>query len=183
MKSLVNTSFGRKEREITEMARRTNRPMFNLVGNEIDIYEDAQTLYQQTGLYVFGDNEFAFRYFNDTNEYKMSLSALERAPLFVPSNKILDKLPESIEKALVVVEERCTPSKVKLDATYKSPEFRSDAWQLYSRVGELVPEILPKMIDRRTIKRRADENLREFESHCIPCISNEWYIPINEISY
>ena len=88
--------------------------------------------------------------------------ALERAPLLTPSQLILNRLPESIDKALIEIERRSTPSTVKPNAVYKSPEFRNGAWQLYSQVIGLVPEILPTMRDRRTIKKRFERQKKEF---------------------
>lgn len=150
MKALVKTSFGRK---LKEKLDDEDCVFLELSDRNQDMIDGAETLYQQTGLYVFGDNEFAFREFNDTKEYKMSLSELERKPLFVPSIKVIKRLPESFDKALYEIERRGTPSKVKPDVIYKGPEFRNGAWQLYSRVRELVPRILPKNRDRRTIKQ------------------------------
>ena len=133
MKGMVDTQFFQK---------------FKLKGHiqgiDIDRIRCAETFYQQAGLYVFGDNKFAFRNFSDTKEYKMSLDDLKKSPLWTPSDIIRDKLSNSIDKALIEVEKRCQN---------KGNEFRNGAWQLYSKVQEHVSDIVPYFRDRRTIKR------------------------------
>jgi hypothetical protein len=143
LKALANTSFFQKLKENGMIE-----------GKDVQRLDGAKTLYQQTGLYFFGDNEWAFRNFSDAKEYNMPLVVLQRAPLWTPSDKITEQLPESLDKALVEIERRCTPSEVKPEAVYQSPEFRNGAWQLYTKARELIPEILPTMRDRRTIGRR-----------------------------
>lgn len=154
LKALVNTRFGRKEKERIEAGKRAGEDMvFTLEGRDIDRMDGAETLYQQTGLNFFGDNEFAFRSFSDTKEYNTPLSTLEKSRLFAPSDKILERLSSSIDKALIEIQRRCTPSRTKPNAIYENPDFRNGAWQLYEQFRTLVPELLLTKRDRRTIKR------------------------------
>ncbi|HLD15968.1 MAG TPA: hypothetical protein VJB94_05335 [Candidatus Nanoarchaeia archaeon] len=128
-----------------------------LVGSKVVAeLNGAQRLYQEVGASIFGDNEFAFRRFSDAREYTMPIETLEQASLLNPSGRILRKLKDSIDNALVEVERRCTPSEVKPDAVYEDSNFRNGAWQLYREVSRLVGDILPipTMRDRRTIKRK-----------------------------
>lgn len=162
VKALRNTGFGRKEKERIEARQKAGEDLvFTLVDGDVDRMNGAETLYQQTGLYFFGDNEFAFRRFSDAKEYDMRLATVQTLPLLIASPKILDRLPESIDEALVEIERRCSPSKVKPGAVYENPEFRNGAWQLYAQVRELVPEILPTIRDRRTIERRFERQRQE----------------------
>jgi len=155
VKALRNTSFGRKEKERIEAGQKSGEDLvFTLDGKDIDRMHGAETLYNQTGFYFFGDNEFAFRRFNDAPEYSMPLSAIQKLHIGIASPKILERLPESLDKALVEIERRCAPSRIKPDAVYDKPEFRDGAWQLYVQAQKLVPEVLTNIHDRRTIQRR-----------------------------
>lgn len=166
VKALRNTGFGRKEKERIEAGQKDGEDfIFTLEGKDINRMYGAETLYQQTGLNLFNDNGFAFRRFFDAKEYGIPLTTIQKLPLIIASPKILERFPESLDKALVEIERRYTSSRIRPDAVENKPEFRNGAWQLYVQTQKLLPEVLTNFHDRRTIQKRfeAEQNRKPVE--------------------
>jgi len=119
--------------------------------------DEAEMFFQQTGTYVFGDNEFAFRQFGDVKEYETSIASIRELPLIAPSPKIMTTLNDAVEKALVEIERRCVG--MERNNPLRNPsEIRNGAWQLYREVQTLIPELISSTYGRRDIAQKAEIN-------------------------
>ena len=150
-----NTPFGRELKKRTAAGL---RPRFT-TEKHLMMDDGAEDFYRYTGCVLFRRE---VRELDEISEYSKQLSALERLSLPSMPLLIIQKLPESIDRALIAVEEKCRrDSRIERIArefkhlTYSrkyDSYFRSGAWQLYYEVRKLIPELLQEKRDRNTLE-------------------------------